>query len=872
MKKPGQAFITFLFVFVFISSFLFLSPNQADASTPVRDSVMSSLQQATVISTHGNVSFPGRTEEAFQVGCTYCHSPHGGTGNLATINTYVTVNLSPFTLAGPVTFTARTGSNSYDDGVSVESSRICVTCHINDNRPGSITAMSHSGGLNHLSGDYTGQDCITCHPHDGDGDPATPDGFMPVGGSCVECHKQAQGSRRQIVDSNGDGTGTGGDFKRSSHHLAGATIPTDDDCKVCHEQSRHMQGKVRLYNADDLATVYTDAANPAEYESFCISCHDGDGARRLATPLQPFSSAGSPPAVDPTTWNAAAHNTSGSVGSCVNCHDNGHGSNKLKLLAPWNTTSDGDADDPMKEQERFCYECHAGSPATVDIQAQFALTSHHRITSTEQTSGIQLECLSCHNPHTNNSTNKVSNPEDLTQLADNNNMFCLACHDNPAISPLPAGVSFGTYTIRGFKSGNAATVWDKSAYLNSTHYIGDADLPNIQCRHCHAGHGSAASGYPDLLKAAYTRNMGRSYYPWYGGTGFALCFSCHLGDDGRGGLRDVRNDAFGGLHSTHDDDGPCISCHDVHAPFDTGEFGLVNFEYDRLYGDLTYLAGYNASTAFDRTRNPPCGIACHVLNHSTRSYAPPPNYDTTPGSVFPFRFTGMAGTIYIAETAQGTLVGTINNPDTALQDGFFNGNGLDTYITFTDNPSDLLATNNFVIESRLKPAGLPAAKASTPAQADNEKVIFDRGQDANFRISLLAETSPGVSSFAFWVNPVNKHRGQDWKMALTNPGLCPIRLDHWYGIRISWTSSKSGYPVKIFVDDQGTAGENSDELWSGLVNCTESRPGKVPLDLRIWPNDQIHTSPGDFTIGARAGTYGNVFEGLIESITFYMGE
>lgn len=36
---------------------------------------------------------------------------------------------------------------------------------------------------------------------------------------CLACHKAAMGSARQVVDSNGDGSGSGGDFKTTSHHV-----------------------------------------------------------------------------------------------------------------------------------------------------------------------------------------------------------------------------------------------------------------------------------------------------------------------------------------------------------------------------------------------------------------------------------------------------------------------------------------------------------------------------------------------------------------------------------------------------------------------------------------------------------------------------
>ena len=160
---------------------------------------------------------------------------------------------------------------------------------------------------------------------------------------------------------------------------------------------------------------------------FCLSCHDADGAGGST----PFSDSTTPPPIDNTVWTSASHNTSGNVGSCVDCHDNGHGSNKTNLLAPYNITGDSDPNDPFQQEERFCYNCHdTDGPAVSDIQAQFGYSSHHRIAATEQEVAaikeVNLECSNCHNPHTVNGSNKLSNPDDLTQFTSNNNNFCRA--------------------------------------------------------------------------------------------------------------------------------------------------------------------------------------------------------------------------------------------------------------------------------------------------------------------------------------------------------------------------------------------------------------------------------------------------------------
>lgn len=574
-----------------------------------------------IVSTHSNVGFAGGIEAAFELECIQCHNPHGNDNNLYCIRDDVLVQTAPAPVTtGPVVFTALTGANSYDDGVSAESSRICTTCHSNVANSG-YPMTNHVGGFNHLGGyDFTGLDCVACHPHSPDTDVFTADGFMAAQGLCTACHSMALGTRRQIVD-------VGGDFDLTSHHVNGTV--QDSDCEACHDVTNHMAGNVELFDADNPATVITLLADPAtdpveaaRLESFCLSCHDADGAGGLA----PFSDGVMPPVIDAVAWDLSSHDDL-DESTCYACHSNGHGSNKALLLAPWDAAPDGDPDDPLQQEERFCYICHdADGPAATDIEAQFALTSHHPVADTETTSTI--ECLSCHNPHRNTPANVVSDPDDNDALANNNNGFCLACHDGDP----PAGIFFGGGTATG--SG-----WNKTRYVTdaaSAHYIGDVIGPNLNppvtCQDCHEHHGSSASGYADLLRGPYTRQEGAGLYP----NGFDLCWNCHNTN-----AVINNNNNFGGSHSTHTDDGPCIYCHNVHAPEQPNEEGLNDYWYsntrsDLLYeyrnGPTTYYTDY--ITVYDRYGNgmpgdPQCGMTCHGSRHGNRSFTPT-TVDTTP--------------------------------------------------------------------------------------------------------------------------------------------------------------------------------------------------------------------------------------------------
>lgn len=449
-----------------------------------------------VASTHSNIDLSG-VEEPFDTLCVQCHEPHGST-NLSNIRELVKVTTSPEVTSGPVVFTARTGAGSFDDGSGSTATRICTTCHDNVNNPG-YPMVNHIGGANHSGGvNQEGTDCIQCHPHSPDEILENKDGFMPSGGSCTGCHASPQGSRRQI-------TGPAGDFTRTSHHISSG--PTDADCEVCHDQSQHQGGTVRLFNVDNTSTVYTftGPADGGNLEPFCLACHDSDGAG--GSP--PFSDSAVPPVIDQPAWGGSTHKTQGST--CYSCHDNGHGSNKQRLLAPWDWVSDSDPDDPMKQEERFCYDCHPGEQAILGRPARWVpaeagpnlllnLNDRHDVAATDQignNGGSKIECINCHNPH-------VASPGDVLVAdpdpgdgrtpgsgyatgSDPMSDWCLDCHDGS----YPSGVQQGTVNLGNiltFSATDSHGAAGGSATLKAGYgYVGDMF---VQCMQCHIRHGS----------------------------------------------------------------------------------------------------------------------------------------------------------------------------------------------------------------------------------------------------------------------------------------------------------------------------------------------------------------------------------------------
>jgi hypothetical protein len=198
--------------------------------------------------------------------CWNCHNHEGEAGsNLSMIPTTIT---TPNSGDKSVTFTATSGTNSYADGDATYDG-VCEVCHTGtDQHRNDGSAGQHNAG----------NTCITCHGHDG--------GFAGSG-ACRDCHASAQGSRRAIL----------AELSRPSHHVSWADSVKTADCEACHDQSQHQQGSVRLKDADGGSAIVltgdpaSDSAQAAKLTSFCLACHDSDGAGGWRSPVHRWGDA-----------------------------------------------------------------------------------------------------------------------------------------------------------------------------------------------------------------------------------------------------------------------------------------------------------------------------------------------------------------------------------------------------------------------------------------------------------------------------------------------------------------------------------------------------------------------------------------------------
>lgn len=522
-----------------------------------------------------NVEIHNGAKHTEPTSCWDCHDHEGEAG--ANLKMIPLSRSTPNTGVKTVNFTAVTGPNSFADG-DANFDGICEVCHTITNE------HRHDGSAGqHNAAVY----CTACHPH--------ANGFAGMG-TCNSCHSVAQGSRRPIV----------GEFSRSSHHVQTPDTVKIADCLRCHEMSQHRKGNVRLSNVDDGSVIVlngdpaSSSTEAAKLTTFCLACHDADGAGGSA----PFSDGLMPPVVDATAWTASSHNASAAIGGCYGdgnfgCHASGHGSDKIKLLAPAGVAPTPPAN--AEEEEGFCFNCHdANGPAATDMQAEFNRATRHNVSANDP-AGEFVECTNCHNPHIATSANKLANPDDQARTAWTGTFeaFCLTCHDGGP----PSGISFPGPSGSGF---------DKSKFVSSTHdtQIGGTD----SCRSCHEQHGSANLA---LLKARYVT---ADFNQWDEGDGdYQICWTCH--DENFIVRQDNR---FENLHDRHvrGEDAPCIMCHDAHGPFDAGEPGLNSFNVPISMGhDISFIDGRNASTAFSISGNQgSCYILCHGMDHTPETY------------------------------------------------------------------------------------------------------------------------------------------------------------------------------------------------------------------------------------------------------------
>lgn len=321
--------------------------------------------------------------------------------------------------------------------------------------------------------------------------------------ACDICHRTAVGSRRQVFDSNGDGSGTGGDFNLASHHVLDYTDPsiqlvTGTDCLVCHDQTGHMGGTVRLKDKDNAGTqIVYDPGDPSSLEPFCLSCHDSNGATAEGSPLSPFSSSsilGTPPYVrglliEDNWLKTYGHGTNGDHAAgdrltCMGsgspgtgCHGNGgsinaHGSvNEIIGAKEYKySLAFGYYDETWFS---LCFDCHSNYPGitkedTLGVKAGGILDNEAWLDN----------CSNCHFSFT--PTTNAFPPYNTTGVTTH-----FADHDEAGD---PWGLNDGVNPYLSMPTDNNLHWLHLGMYVSD--YRGLSENGLVTCSNCHSVHGS----------------------------------------------------------------------------------------------------------------------------------------------------------------------------------------------------------------------------------------------------------------------------------------------------------------------------------------------------------------------------------------------
>ncbi len=293
-----------------------------------------------------------------------------------------------------IKFYDNSGPFSFSDNTDPWSDEVCNTCH------SQTKYHQYDGTATVDQSHYDGNNCTTaCHRHDS--------GFKGAG-DCIGCHSTA-GARRQIVENGG----SGGDFNRMSHHVTdpingpSSEIVTKYDCVVCHSEGNadggmnatyHGNNRVDLKDADDGSNIrlpLTPPYNGSTLTTFCLTCHDSDGAQFTYVPaeyggnddpLRPYNTTDSNTVLDVksqfTITNYSSHAISVLGVSKYSC--GGSGINAAAFVSPWQDCS-------MVE----CGDCHY-----VDNNAHGTLNNKWLLEDSSESdtamTDATLNCFKCH--------------------------------------------------------------------------------------------------------------------------------------------------------------------------------------------------------------------------------------------------------------------------------------------------------------------------------------------------------------------------------------------------------------------------------------------------------------------------------------------
>jgi predicted CxxxxCH...CXXCH cytochrome family protein len=450
---------------------------------------------------------------------------------------------------------------------------------------------------------------------------------------CLSCHKSPMGGARQVVDSNGDGTGTGGDFKQASHHvlnyktIAESGAPAFSPSATVDGIPAGFVSAANAYASDASYATSAVNGNTQIYQDYHIAL---PGISQVITKVE----------VGVQGFYTAAVATTSRLYIQVSWDNGVTWSNEQSVLLPRNsattsylnffTSTAWSADKLNDTNFRARVRNVPGTGATnyLDwLPVRVTYSSYnisHSITN--------ADCLVCHevSQHPGGAVRLkdadtgaiyVYNPASPAS-AEN---FCLSCHDtngaNGNMAPFSDGKSLGVAPYKagtGIRTSWAKTFGHKQQGLTC---LGNGN-PNTGCHS--NGHGAENVGM--LSKSMALPLLSDSWYSAADEGSFQACFSCHQSYP-RVAKEAILGYRLGGNYDINGGDGPPpYSIPDIMTkfrdrnsqgsgkPYDDPAFftGMSNLHYFHLQGGAyDYREMYSSSIT--------C-ISCHNVHGSNTQW------------------------------------------------------------------------------------------------------------------------------------------------------------------------------------------------------------------------------------------------------------
>jgi len=514
--------------------------------------------------------------------CWDCHDVHGDGTNIFMIGTdTLAASTDDYGLAGTRSGTGAVFTSGAAGGyTSVSATGICQVCH---------TQTSYWLANGTVQTHNPGTDCtLSCHQHQ-----QPPNLAFKGSGTCMDCHKSRTGTspNQRYIITGGAAGAEGDDFIRASRHVSNGTatsIVTDFDCILC-----HAEGKL----SSTTGNIQTETAN-----------HGGDSGGTKTVDLRNVDSSGGTgimvawpgwrnPAVTPAPTITTA-DRDGMDSFCMGCHDANGASNVAVNAANsgLDTSTTGAAArrlTPFNTADTIRNSKESGAIATsrtrvIDVKSQFnstnqvgkAWASHHNL---NQFTKRYTQRRTDYWPDPAWTTYTTKEGQNIQVAGETAGLHCSDCHLNEVNAHGTRNTWYMLSDINGtdtaFNNVGYTTSTDicSKCHARTTYGMGNTDTTNSRTD-AHNGAGARCNniGWDNVPGFAY---LG---YDSVGQDNHLSCLGCH------GGL------APGMIHGTND----------TYEPWDTTPDGTGVSKRFRFMGTGGSMRWYSPNGAAFTTNTP----------------------------------------------------------------------------------------------------------------------------------------------------------------------------------------------------------------------------------------------------------------------------